>query len=138
MFKKIIKKGFTLIELLVTITIVAILATIAVPIYINYTKEAEYAELLRMSQGLKPYVEACIQRVGSAPLDYAVCSSGSEGIPIAYNNLVDRIVGVSGGIITGSGTGTRQVILTPAVDPEGYVEWNITCNGDANNVSFCP
>ncbi|MBQ3835162.1 MAG: prepilin-type N-terminal cleavage/methylation domain-containing protein [Elusimicrobia bacterium] len=38
------KKAFTLIELVITITIVAILASVAVPLYTGYTKKAKLTE----------------------------------------------------------------------------------------------
>ena len=46
---KSVKKGFTLIELMIVIAIVAILATIAIPSYQNYTKKAAVSELLQAS-----------------------------------------------------------------------------------------
>jgi len=42
MFKN--QKGFTLMELMVVIVIVAILAAVAVPLYINYVKDAQRTE----------------------------------------------------------------------------------------------
>ena len=50
---KSVKKGFTLIELMIVIAIVAILATIAIPSYQNYTKKAAVSELLQASAPLR-------------------------------------------------------------------------------------
>ena len=38
------EKGFTLMELMVVIVIVAILAAVAVPLYVNYVKDAQRTE----------------------------------------------------------------------------------------------
>ncbi len=43
------QKGFTLIELMITIVIIAILAGIAVPQYLAYTRRAEVAELVALA-----------------------------------------------------------------------------------------
>lgn len=39
-----LQKGFTLMELMVVIVIVAILAAVAVPLYVNYVKDAQRTE----------------------------------------------------------------------------------------------
>ena len=47
------QNGFTLIELMITIVIIAILAGIAVPQYLAYTKRAEVAELVALADIVK-------------------------------------------------------------------------------------
>ena len=50
------QNGFTLIELMITIVIIAILAGIAVPQYLAYTKRAEAAELVALADIVKKKV----------------------------------------------------------------------------------
>ncbi|VEH68231.1 type 4 fimbriae subunit [Rodentibacter pneumotropicus] len=70
------KKGFTLIELMIVIAIIAILATIAIPSYQNYTKKAAMSELLQASAPLKSDVELCVYGTGNT----SNCSGGSNGV----------------------------------------------------------
>lgn len=48
-----ISKGFTLIELMIVVTIVGILAAVAIPAYSNYITRAQVSEALTMGLGLK-------------------------------------------------------------------------------------
>ena len=54
-------KGFNLIELVIVISVVAILASIAIPSYFNYTRRAYYSELLQALTPYKNAVASCYQ-----------------------------------------------------------------------------
>ena len=51
--KYVTSKGFTLIELMIVVTIIEILAVIAIPQYQNYTARAQATEGLTLESGLK-------------------------------------------------------------------------------------
>jgi type IV pilus assembly protein PilE len=73
------EKGFTLMELMVVIVIVAILAAVAVPLYINYVKDAQRTEARAAIGAIATAEQAYFLRVQSA----------NPGQPATYGTLED-------------------------------------------------
>nr|AAF89188.1 putative fimbrial subunit PilA [Aggregatibacter actinomycetemcomitans] len=139
---KFVKKGFTLIELMIVIAIVAILATVAVPSYQNYTKKAAVSELLQASAPLRSEVELCIYNTGKAEN----CSGGQNGIQAdvadASKQKYVKSTAVKGGVITVTGKGSLDKIsytLTASGTAASGVSWNAACgnNADIFPAGFC-
>jgi prepilin-type N-terminal cleavage/methylation domain-containing protein len=73
------EKGFTLMELMVVIVIVAILAAVAVPLYINYVKDAQRTE-----------AKAAIGAIATAEQAYFLkVQSANPGEAATYGSLPD-------------------------------------------------
>ena len=71
------EKGFTLMELMVVIVIVAILAAVAVPLYINYVKDAQRTE-----------AKAAIGAIATAEQAYYLkMQSANPGTAATYGTL---------------------------------------------------
>jgi prepilin-type N-terminal cleavage/methylation domain-containing protein len=112
------KKGFTLIELLIVITIIGVLAAIAVPAYIGQQKRAERSEASSNLEALRLLEEQFFAENGRyAPNPDATLSyKGTHGI--ADSGLEDVLTGFKPGdasdlsftyTIVSSGTGTAFI-----------------------------
>ncbi|MGC7560491.1 prepilin peptidase-dependent pilin [Pasteurella sp. PK-2025] len=134
------KKGFTLIELMIVIAIVAILATIAVPSYQNYTKKAAVSELLQAAAPYRAEVELCMYNTGNTEN----CDAGNHGISANLENSTLKhlkSISVSDGVITVTGQNTLDGVnytLRPTLAKQG-VTWQATCTSNAElfPAGFC-
>jgi type IV pilus assembly protein PilA len=86
--------GFTLIELMIVVAIIGILASIAIPVYQDYTIRAQVVESLTLSSELKISIRDYLRDRGKFPAD-----NTAAGIPDAQylmGNFVKRIDLVDG------------------------------------------
>jgi type IV pilus assembly protein PilA len=124
--------GFSLIELMIVVTIIGILAAIAIPSYQNYTKRARFAEVISSSEVFKTAVAIALQQ-GISP---EKLNNGNHGIPNnpkATKNLAS--IRVDNGLITATGTelvNHATYILEPNEDGSN---WNIS--GSCIKSGFC-
>jgi prepilin-type N-terminal cleavage/methylation domain-containing protein len=94
-------RGVTMIELLVVVLIVGVLAVVAIPLYLGYTKEAKLAEGKAMAGSVLTALQGCLQAKGPG----RSCSVTE----------VTRRIGVSSTGLTGDGRWT--VVTTGRLSP---------------------
>jgi type IV pilus assembly protein PilA len=73
-------KGFTLIELLIVVAIIGILAAIAIPNYMNYTKRAKMGEVVHAMGAIKNAIVVYYSESGTTPPNAAT----ADAIKTAY------------------------------------------------------
>jgi type IV pilus assembly protein PilA len=87
------QEGFTLIELMIVVAIIAILAAIAIPLYLNYTGRAQGTEALSLANGFKPAVSTWYN-THSSWSDVKSNSSLGMGAPGSFSGKYVSSVGV--------------------------------------------
>jgi len=75
--------GFTLMELMITVAIVGIIAVVAVPSYLDYTRKAYYSEIVRATGPYAVGVAECFHTTGS----FTGCNHGANGVPSQLKNI---------------------------------------------------
>lgn len=131
-----IRKGFTLIELMIVMTIIGLLAALALPQYQKYLLRARWAENVVLLADLKQAAAQCMQSRAQSPAPQPPCDSmaalSSENfLSTGYSIPASRYLAgatYSAGLITLSGTekaGLCQVTMAPLAST-GHVSWQAT------------
>ena len=103
------QKGFTLVELVVVIVVLGILAAIAIPRYVSYTREARISALNGLASALRSSVMLVQGRY------QAVGDLTTNQVTLADGNNVRVSTGANGGIPIVAATG-----IAAAVRQEGF------------------
>ena len=127
------QKGFTLIELMIVVAIIAILAAIAVPQYVNYTARAQATEGLTLASSAKTGIIEFQDNMGTWPDNNA---EAGIGIPSNHKGIYVNSIEVASNVITisfASGLHSGKTISLSASDEGGSVSWVCTASAIPGN-----
>src|SRR5476649_2833544 len=103
-------RGFTLLELMITVAIVGILAAIAIPSYVSYTRRAYFTEIVNDTSPYKVAVAECYQNLSTL----TGCSAGTNRIPAAIAATTGKLASltVTDGVITATPVAANGLLAT--------------------------
>ncbi len=118
-----IQSGFTLIEVMIVVTIIAILAAVALPAYQNYTKRSHVSEGLSLASGVKAATAEHYSSRGVWPANNP--EAGVEFSSYVDGNAVKKVYSVNGivTIVFNEKVQNNKSIELSAVVDSGSIKW---------------
>jgi prepilin-type N-terminal cleavage/methylation domain-containing protein len=113
--------GFSLIELMIVVSIIGILAVIAIPSYQHYTQRARFAEVISGTQPFKIAISLALQQ-GIPATELIAGKNGIPHEPKTTKNLANIKIENATIIATGTElTDNATYILKPNADGSSWI-----------------
>jgi type IV pilus assembly protein PilA len=115
--------GFTLIELMIVVAIIAIILTLALPVYSNYAVRAKVGEALSVGAGAKTAVATtCVENPISPALTNGVAGYGFQPGPFVASIVITTQ-------LTGASPDPVLTLLGSLLPGSSQLTWTCTTNG---------
>lgn len=121
------QQGFTIVELMITVTLMGMLAALAIPFYQNYTTRAKVAEGLSLAHGAKQAIADYYGATGSFPSDNT--QAGLDSAATLSGRIVQAVAIEPNGVIRVTFRDPAlagQVLLFTPTAATGSLLWTCT------------